>query len=429
MGGEVLNNEGMPLAELKQETIPISRSESSESLNSLTSTRSSSSNRPKTYFCDYDGCDKAFTRPSILTEHQLSVHQGLRAFQCDKCAKSFVKKSHLERHLYTHSDTKPFQCSYCGKGVTTRQQLKRHEVTHTKSFICPEEGCNLRFYKHPQLRAHILSVHLHKLTCPHCNKSFQRPYRLRNHISKHHDPEVENPYQCTFAGCCKEFRIWSQLQSHIKNDHPKLKCPICSKPCVGENGLQMHMIIHDDSLVTKNWKCHICPDMSFSRKHDLLTHYGSIHTEEDIPLELKYKISEIQQLVQYQGVQLGNGKHSNEQDEEKISNRLRKRRKLTENNNVEFLQNEVDLEKRLESGENGLNLLLNTVGRKYRCFYNNCSRTFKTKEKYEKHIDKHKIHELKLKILQEKEENKTLVDQNHKEPFIIQKETQSAGDK
>lgn len=42
MGGEVLNNEGMPLAELKQETIPISRSESSESLNSLTSTRSSS---------------------------------------------------------------------------------------------------------------------------------------------------------------------------------------------------------------------------------------------------------------------------------------------------------------------------------------------------------------------------------------------------
>ena len=236
MGGEVLNNEGMPLAELKQETIPISRSESSESLNSLTSTRSSSSNRPKTYFCDYDGCDKAFTRPSILTEHQLSVHQGLRAFQCDKCAKSFVKKSHLERHLYTHSDTKPFQCSYCG----CLQNRRLHPSSgQMKDLVCVT-SCRFSCWRvvtpFPQLRAHILSVHLHKLTCPHCNKSFQRPYRLRNHISKHHDPEVENPYQCTFAGCCKEFRIWSQLQSHIKNDHPKLKCPIC-KPFSPTHGL------------------------------------------------------------------------------------------------------------------------------------------------------------------------------------------------
>ncbi|CAI4054213.1 hypothetical protein SKDZ_16G4390 [Saccharomyces kudriavzevii ZP591] len=411
----IVTNTDFSPNELKREPIAISRSESTDSLNSLASTRSSSSSRLKTFFCDYDGCDKAFTRPSILTEHQLSVHQGLRPFQCDKCPKSFVKKSHLERHLYSHSDTKPFQCSYCGKGVTTRQQLKRHEVTHTKSFVCPEKGCDLRFYKHPQLRAHILSVHLHKLACPHCNKSFQRPYRLQNHISKHHDPEVENPYQCTFAGCCKEFRIWSQLQSHIKNDHPKLKCPICNKPCVGENGLQMHMIIHDDSLVTKNWKCHICSDISFPRKHDLLTHYQSVHKEVDVPLELKYKISDIQQLVQHQEIQLENEENFPEQDDGRISNRLRKRRKLAENNNLQFLQNEMNLEKQLESGEDGLNLLLNTVGRKHRCFYSNCYRTFKTKEKYDKHIDKHKIHELKMKILLEKEENEVIENQDGEE--------------
>ncbi|CAI4055337.1 hypothetical protein SUVZ_16G4540 [Saccharomyces uvarum] len=403
MGELVGDNGNKTPCELKREPMAMSRSESTDSLNSLNSARSSSSNRPKTYFCDYDGCDKAFTRPSILTEHQSTVHQGLRAFQCDNCAKSFVKKSHLERHLFSHSDTKPFHCSYCSKGVTTRQQLKRHEVTHTKSFVCPEDGCDLRFYKHPQLRAHILSVHLDKLTCPQCSKSFQRPYRLRNHISKHHDPEVVNPYQCTFAGCCKEYRIWSQLQSHIKNDHPKLKCPICNKPCVGDNGLQMHMIIHDESLVTKNWKCHICSNISFSRKHDLLTHYQSTHTGDDIPLELKYKTPDIQQLVQDQGIHLSDEDGTSEQDDGKISNRLRKRRKFDENNNLNFLQNEINLEKQLEFGEDGLNLLLNSVGRKHKCFYNKCYRTFKTKEKYDKHIDKHRIHELKLKILQEKE--------------------------
>lgn len=145
------------------QTIPLERSNTSESLESLSSidsshsSISSTSSRPKNYFCDYSGCTKAFTRPSLLSEHQLTFHQGIKPFKCEQCDKQFSRKTHLERHLISHSDSKPFCCLHCGKGVTTRQQLKRHEVTHTKSFKCPYENCDEAYYKHPQLRSHILS--------------------------------------------------------------------------------------------------------------------------------------------------------------------------------------------------------------------------------------------------------------------------------
>ncbi|EDO19249.1 hypothetical protein Kpol_1050p109 [Vanderwaltozyma polyspora DSM 70294] len=351
------------------------------------SVTSSTASRSKRFFCDYDGCDKAFSRPVLLTDHQQSVHLRIKPFKCDQCDSAFSKKSHLERHLFSHSSEKPFTCAVCNKGLTTRQQLKRHEITHTKSFVCPHDGCSESFYKHPQLRSHILAVHLQKLRCQHCSKDFQRPYRLRLHIAKHHNPDVENPYQCTFGGCSLSFKTWTALQTHTKNDHPKLKCAICDKPCVGEAGLQMHMEVHNEFLVAKNWKCSKCdPPISFVKKNELITHYLEIHKEE-LPPGLVESASEPTSKVA-------------ESPANEILTRA-KRRKL---NNASAVLNEEKLEEYLESGNSGLSLLLNTVGRRLKCKYLGCSRTFKTEERYDKHIHRHKIHELKLKIAITKED-------------------------
>ena len=67
---------------------------------------------------------------------------------------------------------------------------------------------------------------------------------------------------------------------------------------------------------------------------------------------------------------------------------------------------EVKIRKYIESGKSSLSLLLNTVGQRRSCPYKNCNRTFKSKEKFDKHIDKHRIHDLKLKIMAE-EDGKT----------------------
>lgn len=369
----------------------LSRSNTSDSLNSLSSVPSSatSTTRSKAYFCDYEGCNKAFTRPSLLTEHQASVHQGRKPFRCQQCDRSFSKKSHLERHIYAHSDQKPLHCSYCDKGFTTRQQLRRHEITHTKSFACPYTDCNEAFYKHPQLRSHILAVHEKKLTCKICGKNFQRPYRLHNHVAKHHNPEVENPYQCSFASCAKNFKTWSQLQTHVRNDHPKLRCSICDKPCVGEAGLQMHMKVHDDSVVTRNWKCGICDDMAFPKKSDMLAHYSSEHHENSAEFQLQ------QDCSREKGFESSNKAADSPLIEVK-------RRKI---NDLDLIKSQTSLERYFSEGKGGMNLLLRVVGRKLRCPYDKCYRTFKTEERYQKHIDKHKIHQLKLKVLQEKKDS------------------------
>lgn len=371
------------------DSLCLSRSSTCDSLKSLSSVNSvtSSASRSKNYYCDYEGCDKAFSRPSLLTEHQQSVHQGLKPFKCELCDRSFAKRSHLERHIHAHSQDKPLHCSFCGKGFTTSQQLKRHEITHTKSFKCPYEGCQECFYKHPQLRSHVMAVHEKKLTCEACGKEFQRPYRLRNHIAKHHNPQVQNPYQCSHGGCTASFKTWSQLQAHIKNDHPKLRCPVCDRPCVGESGLRMHMKVHDENLVRRNWKCDICSNVSFAKKSLMLDHYAEEH------------VQEFAEMQQQQGNPATTTHHLADEDEVAEEPFKRpKRRRITD---FTLVKSETMLENYLSQGK-GMDLLLNTAGRKFKCPFDKCYRTFKTEQRYQKHIDKHKIHQLKLKVLQEK---------------------------
>ncbi|CAB4257245.1 similar to Saccharomyces cerevisiae YPR186C PZF1 Transcription factor IIIA (TFIIIA) [Maudiozyma barnettii] len=372
---------------------------------------STSSSRAKTFFCDHIDCDKAFTRPSLLTEHQQSVHLGLKPFDCNQCDKSFTRKAHLERHLLSHlnNEERPFHCSVCKKGVITQQQLKRHEITHTKSFVCPYKNCSEAFYKHPQLRSHIMATHLQTLTCKHCNKTFQRPYRLEHHIKKHHNPDVATPYHCSFSGCLQSFKTWTQLTLHTKNDHPKLQCSICQKHVIGETGLQMHMKIHDDTLVTRNWKCHLCKGsiLSFPHKQTLIKHYNESHPQELLPSSLETLPPNTVPIDQ-----------SNVNETPLENNHTKKRRKINGslNDSLNDLKNQVILTKYLKppnisissipnnknnQSHSAMELLLNTIGRKLKCPYNKCYRTFKTKERFSIHVEKHKIHQEKLKQLEQ----------------------------
>lgn len=253
---------------------------------SANSSRSSSSTRSRKYICDYEGCGKAYTKPSLLEQHKRS-HENIRPYKCahEGCDKAFFRKSHLDIHLLSHksSDEKPYSCKICGKGVNTRQHLKRHEITHSKSFKCSFHNCEVTFYKNYQLKNHILAVHENKLTCADCGKSFPRPYRLANHREKIHGSQPS--YQCTNGNCLSMFKTWSALQFHIKTIHPKIKCELCGKACVGEAGLRMHMIVHDDAKIIKIWNCKICPS-TFPRKVPLIDHYQAEHKNVPLPESL-----------------------------------------------------------------------------------------------------------------------------------------------
>lgn len=240
---------------------------------------SGTSSQPKKYRCDFENCDKTYSKPSLLEQHKRS-HTNERPFRCtyDGCDKSFLRNSHLKAHEVSHQSQqgKPFHCSVCGKGVNSSQHLKRHEITHTKTFTCKYDNCQESFYKHQSLRHHILSVHDKSLTCTICNKSFSRPYRLAQHNLKFHS---ETPtYQCDFKGCFRNFKTWSALQLHVKTDHPKLKCSICGKGCVGKQGLTSHLVSHNaDKNTVKLWNCDYCDLGQFVKKVDLISHYHEFH--------------------------------------------------------------------------------------------------------------------------------------------------------
>lgn len=311
--------------------------------------------RPKVYACDYKDCDKIYSRPSLLTQHQRS-HTGVRPFVCDICNQGFFRPDHLKRHLIKHSDNKPFQCSVCGKGITTKQQLKRHEVVHTKSFKCEYEGCNEAFYKHQTLRQHINLVHLKITTCNECGKVFQNLSKLEAHKHKHHGNA--NAYQCGYTGCFETFKIWSALQLHMKTEHEKLKCEICGKPCVGNEGLKMHMIIHDDENYKKNWKCTECPK-EFSKKDNLLYHCQNDH--------------------------------------DFIPNSLQSSMKILNTTKAENL---------LEKRDSAIDLILNTISPNLiNCTYKNCARTFRREFDLKRHLEWHEKQKVlisqKLKDIEE----------------------------
>jgi len=233
--------------------------------------------RAKTrYFCQHSGCDKSYTKPVRLAEHERS-HTGERPFVCSEegCSAKYLRESHLTAHMRTHRDEneKPLGCTEedCDKRFWTNQHLQRHvKLVHEKDkgqYECQE--CPAAFNKHHKLRAHVAEVHMpegaNPFPCTHagCGKSFKTGSKLRSH-AKVHD---ETRYICMHAshrlasaegsppGQAPKFPTWSALQAHNKLAHP----PACPHPeCDGKvfkntKALKKHRIAKHLQGVTQSF--------------------------------------------------------------------------------------------------------------------------------------------------------------------------------
>ena len=79
-------------------------------------------------------CLKSFTRRSSLTCHIKDIHEQSGNYACGFCDKKFYKESTKMVHERKHTGIKPYACEKCGKSYGRRSSLDKHcELDHKMS--------------------------------------------------------------------------------------------------------------------------------------------------------------------------------------------------------------------------------------------------------------------------------------------------------
>lgn len=188
-------------------------------------------NSKRVYKCTFNACEKSYTKPSRLEEHERS-HTGdvscsyifallwptrftKRPFVCTTCNKSYLRETHLQAHVRSHlpKSDRPFVCgeSDCNKRFWTAQHLRTHlEVIHHGER--PFKARPLHFFFLRTLdHATVVQCSLER-----CTAAFPKHHQLRAHMTSEHAPTGTKPYQCDHADCTKSFSTNQKLQAHLK---------------------------------------------------------------------------------------------------------------------------------------------------------------------------------------------------------------------
>ena len=178
------------------------------------------------------------------TKMPLHLQDKIEKFQCDVCAKSFIKLGSLKKHEKIHTFRKTFMCKTCSKCFNTSWELKVHERSHSG-------------YRPHQ--------------CKICSKTFTQLYILKRHEEIH---TTAKKFKC--ETCAKSFLKKTNLIRH-ENSHKGIKsfkCNVCNKNLATKVGLTNHEKIHTGE---KPHQCNMC-SKSFIDKYKLLKH-GKTHNK------------------------------------------------------------------------------------------------------------------------------------------------------
>lgn len=155
-------------------------------------------------------CDNSFRSASGLNRHVRDVHNGIKNFACDVCARRFASRASRDEHRRTHTDERLHMCETCGKSFKQRASLRVHRLYHSQD---PTHHCNQ------------------------CDRGFRRKQDLDKHAFAHSD---RKPHACDVCGEC--FRNKSCVTRH-RRTHTNRKshvCAVCNAEFTQERYLKRH---------------------------------------------------------------------------------------------------------------------------------------------------------------------------------------------
>lgn len=166
-------------------------------------------------------CNQKIYNFGKFADH-LRVHENPNYFKCMTCGQILRHRTAYETHIQSHKHKKKeINCDICGKKFNNKLVLYRHQnIAHSrevkKEQICPycsKVSSNMQAH-----RNHIRYNHTKGLkhACHLCEKKFNRPFHLREHLSIHTGVPL---YACPY--CSRPFKSKANLYSHRKKLHPK----------------------------------------------------------------------------------------------------------------------------------------------------------------------------------------------------------------
>ncbi|KID68013.1 Zinc finger, C2H2-type/integrase, DNA-binding protein, partial [Metarhizium hybridum] len=258
-------------------------------------------------------CGQSFRKRETLTKHVRKEHLHIRAYACSEqdCTESFDSKPALKRHREKiHGEIK-YWCGECGLkteedgtqtrvGFTTELLLHAHLKKEHQNCLF----CDFKPSSRWELDQHVDMYHSGKTVkdrqthaCTHegCNKKFTKKSNLKAHIRSAHegfrfvcgDVTPSGPEFAAWTndqGCGAKFSTKVRLDDHIRFIHLGHERPKLPKP--GSPSESPTAFIDEISGLTNQAKHTVfCPDCNegFKRYHDLQVHLSHGHQQPDPP--------------------------------------------------------------------------------------------------------------------------------------------------
>jgi len=111
--------------------------------------------RTKSLKCPYDMCSKAFSCQAKLNDH-LNAHTNTKTNVCEVCDRKYPSIKSLNAHYKTHQEPE-FECERCGREFVQKSHLKRHYLVCEVVHECPV--CKKRYQKKGSLDSHLKNKH------------------------------------------------------------------------------------------------------------------------------------------------------------------------------------------------------------------------------------------------------------------------------